>query len=65
MADVLMRRTRISFEAPDSGLSVAAEVAKIISPALGWSDSERQKSVAEFADIVSKEELALQSLVNS
>ena len=65
VADVLMRRTRISFEAPDSGLSVAAEVAKIISPALGWSDSERQKSVAEFADIVSKEELALQSLVNS
>jgi glycerol-3-phosphate dehydrogenase len=65
VADVLMRRTRISFEAPDSGLSVADEVARIIAPALGWSRSDSKKSISQFSEIVSKEEAALRSLINS
>ena len=65
VADVLMRRTRISFESSDSGLSVADEVAQIIAPTLGWSRTDAKKSVSQFTEIVSKEEAALRALINS
>ena len=65
VADILMRRTRISFEASDSGLSVADKVAQIIAPTLGWSRTDAKKSVSHFSEIVSKEEAALRALVNS
>jgi glycerol-3-phosphate dehydrogenase len=65
VADVLMRRTRISFECSDSGLSVADEVAQIIAPTLGWSRTDAKKSVSQFTEIVSKEEAALRALINS
>lgn len=65
VADVLMRRTRICFEATDSGLGVAKEVAHIIAPILGWSEADAKNSVTEFTEIIDKEELALRTLVNS
>ncbi|MEY4411833.1 MAG: hypothetical protein RL560_92 [Actinomycetota bacterium] len=65
VADVLMRRTRISFESSDSGLSAADEVAHIIAPTLGWSRTDAKKSVSQFTEIVSKEEAALRALINS
>lgn len=63
--DVLLRRTRISFEASDSGRSVAADVAEIIGAHLGWQAKERSASVAAFVAVVASEEQALVALVNS
>ena len=48
VADVIARRTRISFESGDYGRSVASEVADLIAPILGWSSEERAASLADF-----------------
>ncbi|MEJ6761586.1 MAG: glycerol-3-phosphate dehydrogenase/oxidase [Candidatus Planktophila sp.] len=63
--DVLLRRTRISFEASDSGASVAEEVAAIIGPELGWSATDRRVSVGAFLEVIADEENALVELLNS
>ena len=63
--DVLLRRTRISFEASDSGLSAANEVAEIIGNVLQWSAADRKESVQAFAQVIQEEESALRALVNS
>ena len=63
--DVLLRRTRISFEAADSGAGAAKEVAKIIGDQLGWGAKERNASVSAFLDVIAQEEAALAQLVNS
>jgi glycerol-3-phosphate dehydrogenase len=63
--DVLLRRTRISFEAFDCGVDVAADVAKIIGAQLGWGAKERSASVDSFTELMEKEEAALVELVNS
>ena len=58
-------RTRISFEASDSGLSAADTVAEIIGETLGWKSADRKNSVQSFAKVISEEESALKALVNS
>jgi glycerol-3-phosphate dehydrogenase len=63
--DVLLRRTRISFEDFYSGSEVADEVARIIAPHLGWDSKERSASVKSFLAIVDKEEESLLELLNS
>lgn len=63
--DVLLRRTRISFEAGDSGASVADEVAHIIGSVLNWNASDRKDSVQSFMKVIAEEEAALRALVNS
>jgi len=63
--DVLLRRTRISFEAFDGGADAAKEVAKIIGEVLGWSAKERNDSVNAFLAVIEKEEEALVELINS
>lgn len=63
--DVLLRRTRISFEDFYSGSEVAPEVAKIIGDELGWGAKERNASVKSFLAVVDQEEEALNELVNS
>jgi glycerol-3-phosphate dehydrogenase len=63
--DVLMRRTRISFEAADSGVGIAKEVAKIIGTSLGWGVKERNASVDAFLEVIAQEEIALDQFVNS
>lgn len=61
--DVLTRRTRIAFELDDQGVSVAAEVASIIAPILGWSAKERKDSVSEYEEKVDKEIAAVDQLL--
>lgn len=61
--DVLLRRTRISFEASDSGLSASNEVAEIIGTVLNWSAADRRGSVQSFAQLIEHEEAALRALV--
>jgi glycerol-3-phosphate dehydrogenase len=63
--DVLLRRTRISFEAVDGGADAAKEVAKIIGEPLGWGAKERNASVSAFLEVIEREEEALVELVNS
>ncbi len=63
--DVLLRRTRISFEDFYSGSEVAHEVAKIIGAELGWGAKERTASIKSFESLVEKEEESLLELVNS
>jgi glycerol-3-phosphate dehydrogenase len=63
--DVLLRRTRISFETSDSGAQAAKEVAKIIGRELGWSAKERNSSVEAFLEVIAQEEAALVNLINS
>jgi glycerol-3-phosphate dehydrogenase len=41
LEDVLSRRTRLALQARDGGRSVAAEVAALVGPVLGW-DADRQ-----------------------
>ncbi len=43
LADLMMRRTRLFYEAPDHAVAVAAEVAAIAAGEMGW-DSERTES---------------------
>jgi len=63
--DVLLRRTRISFEVFDGGADAAKEVAKIIGEPLGWGAKERSASVSAFLAVIEKEEEALVELINS
>jgi glycerol-3-phosphate dehydrogenase len=53
--DVLSRRTRISFEAADQGLSVVDEVAELMSETLGWSPADRKASVKHYRDLVNRQ----------
>jgi glycerol-3-phosphate dehydrogenase len=63
--DVLLRRTRISFEAGDSGASIADVVAEIIAPVLEWNAVEQKKSVSAFIELITQEDLALREVINS
>ena len=53
--DVLSRRTRIAFEAKDQGRAIAPVVAEIIAPTLGWSESEKQASIEDYLDKISRQ----------
>ena len=46
LTDVLARRTRISIEAWDRGVSAAKEAARLVAPVLGW-DAEREQHEVE------------------
>jgi glycerol-3-phosphate dehydrogenase len=53
--DVLTRRTRISIEAPDRGVSVAAETAGLMGGVLGWSPDQVEREVAHYQARVAAE----------
>jgi glycerol-3-phosphate dehydrogenase len=55
LEDVLMRRTRLSIEAADSGAAVAAEVAVIMGRLLGWSRRRRATETRRYLDLVEAE----------
>ena len=46
--DILTRRTRISIETDDRGTDVAAEVASLVAPELGWSEVDEAREVAHY-----------------
>jgi glycerol-3-phosphate dehydrogenase len=53
--DVLTRRTRISIETPDRGVSVAAETAGLMGGVLGWSPDQVEREVAHYQARVAAE----------
>jgi glycerol-3-phosphate dehydrogenase len=46
--DLLARRTRISIDTFDRGVSAAPEVARIVAPILGWSDDDIAREVQHY-----------------
>ena len=63
--DVISRRTRLAFEAPNAGLDLVDEVANLIAPYLGWSAKEKKASITHYRDQVEEEVKALDALINS
>ena len=53
--DVISRRTRLAFEAPNSAMDLAADVATIIAPVLGWTPKQKKDSVNAYLDIAERE----------
>lgn len=53
--DLLARRTRISIESFDRGVSVASEVAQIVAPVLGWGADDIELEVEHYAARVAAE----------
>jgi glycerol-3-phosphate dehydrogenase len=53
--DVISRRTRLAFEAPNSAVDLANEVATIIAPVLGWAPKQKKDSVNAYCDLAERE----------
>ncbi|GAB2686677.1 glycerol-3-phosphate dehydrogenase/oxidase [Nocardia thraciensis] len=53
--DILTRRTRISIEVPDRGLTAAAAVADLVAPHLGWDEPTKAAELARYRDRVQAE----------
>lgn len=49
LADVLVRRTRVSIEQPDGGAEAATPVAQLLAPLLDWDEARRRREVSTFA----------------
>ena len=63
--DVISRRTRLAFEAPNAARGLVDDVADLIAPVLGWSAKDKKASIAAYLQQVSNEEAALSALINS
>jgi len=53
--DVISRRTRLAFEAPNSAMDLANDVATIIAPILEWTPKQKKDSVIAYLDIAERE----------
>ena len=63
--DVISRRTRLAFEAPQAGIDLAEDIASLIAPVLGWGAKEKKASIAEYKDGVAAEVEALEALIRA
>ena len=63
--DVISRRTRLAFEAQNSAMHLANDVATIIAPVLGWSIKQKKVSVAAYLDIAEREIVAIEEALAS
>lgn len=61
LEDVLTRRTRISIEEADRGLTAAPEVAALIAPTLGWDAGQQRHEVETYAERVRAERAATEA----
>ncbi len=48
LSDVLIRRTHIAFETRDHGRSAARRIAPLMGAALGWSDEQQHRALADY-----------------
>ena len=55
LEDILIRRTRISIEAPDRGVSAAPVVADLVAHPLGWSPARKRAEVRNYLARVAAE----------
>jgi glycerol-3-phosphate dehydrogenase len=63
--DVISRRTRLAFEAPQAGINLVDDIAALIAPALGWGAKEKKASIAEYTSQVAAEVEALEALIKA
>ena len=63
--DVISRRTRLAFEAPNSAIDLASDVATIIAPVLGWNLKQKKESVNEYIEIAENEIKSIQDVLAS
>jgi glycerol-3-phosphate dehydrogenase len=63
--DVISRRTRLAFEAPQAGIELVDDIAALIAPVLGWRAKEKKASIAEYKSQVSAEVEALEALIKA
>ncbi len=63
--DVISRRTRIAFEAHNHGADLAASIAEIIAPVLGWSTKESKASVLAYQLLVEREVKAREEILGT
>lgn len=61
--DVISRRTRLTFEAQENAEALINAVADIISPVLGWGKKEKDRSIAEYKEIITRERAACSLLL--
>ena len=62
LTDVLVRRTHLAIELPDGGRSVAADIAELIAPVLGWDDAETARQLSDYLAEVTADRAALDAL---
>jgi glycerol-3-phosphate dehydrogenase len=53
--DVISRRTRLAFEAANSAMDLAGDVATIIAPVLGWTPKQKKDSVNAYCELAERE----------
>jgi len=61
--DVLVRRTHLSIECADGGLTLAPFVARLIAPYLGWSAADMAAQLDSYRALIHAERVALDSAV--
>lgn len=52
LEDLLLYRTRLDYEVPDSGLAAVPEIAEIAADLLGWDDGRRAAEIASYTQRV-------------
>ena len=63
--DVLSRRTRLAFEATNSAMDLANDVATIIAPVLGWTPKQKKDSVNAYCELATREIESLEETLAS
>jgi glycerol-3-phosphate dehydrogenase len=58
LTDVLTRRTRVSIEAWDRGVSAAPRAAELVAPVLGWDEARQAEEVAIYLGRVEAERVS-------
>lgn len=58
LEDLLVNRTRLTYEIADSGLAALPEIAALAVERLGWEDARRQAELDAYADRVDAERAA-------
>jgi len=62
VSDVMERRTRIAFEAPEYGLDFVNAIADLIALYLGWKAAQKKASIAEYEKASKRAEAALAAI---
>ncbi|MGH7625014.1 MAG: glycerol-3-phosphate dehydrogenase [Gemmatimonadaceae bacterium] len=54
LSDLLIRRLHVAYETADHALALAPSVARTVAPLLGWTTTERDLQLAEYAEAVER-----------
>jgi glycerol-3-phosphate dehydrogenase len=60
LTDVLARRTRALLQQREASVAVAADVAALLAPELGWDAAETERQVADYVAVAERERAAME-----